>query len=42
MTTQSSLALMPVVSVINNRVTALSTDVAKFFGKRHDNVVRDI
>lgn len=42
MTTQASMALMPVVSVINNHVTALSTDVAKYFGKNHFHVVRDI
>jgi Rha family phage regulatory protein len=33
---------MPIVSVINNHVTALSTDVAKYFGKNHFHVVRDI
>lgn len=42
MTTQNPCALVPVVSVVNNHVTALSTDVAKFFGKEHFNVVRDI
>ena len=42
MTTQADMALMPVVSIVNNHVTALSIDVAKFFGKRHDNVIRDI
>ena len=42
MTSQASMALMPVVSVINNHVTALSTDVAKYFGKNHFHVVRDI
>lgn len=42
MTTQANMALMPVVSIVNNNVTALSTDVAKFFGKVHRNVVRDI
>lgn len=42
MTTQASMALMPIVSVINNHVTALSTDVAKYFGKNHFHVVRDI
>lgn len=36
------MALMPIVSVINNHVTALSTDVAKYFGKNHFHVVRDI
>lgn len=38
----SSLPLTPVVSVVNNTVTALSTDVARFFEKLHKNVVRDI
>lgn len=42
MTTQANMALMPVVSVVNNQVTALSTDVARFFGKRYDAVIRDI
>lgn len=42
MTTQNPCAIAPVVSIVNNSVTALSTDIAKFFGKRHDNVVRDI
>lgn len=32
----------PVLSVVKNQVTALSTDVAKFFHKEHFNVVRDI
>lgn len=42
MTTQANMALMPIVSVINNHVTALSTDVAKYFGKSHFHVIRDI
>ena len=42
MTTQANVALVPVVSVVNNHVTALSIDVAKFFGKNHFHVVRDI
>lgn len=42
MTTQSNTALMPIVSIVNNAVTALSTDVAKYFGKNHFHVVRDI
>lgn len=32
----------PVVTVVDNAVTTLSTDVAEFFEKRHSNVVRDI
>ncbi|WP_304626288.1 Rha family transcriptional regulator [uncultured Parasutterella sp.] len=42
MTTQNPCALAPVVSIVKNQVTALSTDVAKFFHKEHFNVVRDI
>lgn len=33
---------VPVLSVVKNQVTALSTDVAEFFEKRHDAVLRDI
>lgn len=33
---------VPVVTVVNHTATALSTDVAAYFEKRHDNVVRDI
>lgn len=32
----------PVVTVVDGQVTTLSTDVAEFFGKRHDHVVRAI
>lgn len=42
MTTQNPCALAPIVSIVNNTVTALSTDVAQFFGKEHKNVLRDI
>lgn len=42
MTTQNPCAIAPVVSIVKNQVTALSTDVAQFFGKIHRNVVRDI
>lgn len=35
-------ASAPVLSIVKNQVTALSTDVAEFFGKRHDAVLRDI
>lgn len=41
-TNPSPLPLTPVVSIVNNTVTALSTDVARFFEKLHKNVVRDI
>lgn len=33
---------LPVVTIVDGKVTTLSTDVAEFFGKRHDNVVRAI
>lgn len=42
MTTQNPCALAPVVSIVHNAVTALSTDVARSFGKLHKNVLRDI
>lgn len=35
-------ASAPVVSIVNNHATALSTDVAEYFKKRHDAVLRDI
>lgn len=35
-------ASAPVLSVVKNQVTALSTDVAKYFQKAHFHVVRDI
>ncbi len=38
----STGAPAPVLSIVKNQVTALSTDVAQFFGKIHRNVVRDI
>lgn len=34
--------IVPIVGVSSNRVVASSRDVAAFFGKRHDNVIRDI
>lgn len=34
--------ITPIVHVKNNEVFANSRDVAEFFGKRHDNVMRDI
>ena len=33
---------LPVVSITNGAVTTLSTDVAAFFDKRHDLVLRAI
>ena len=33
---------VPALNVINGRPTALSTQVAEFFGKLHKNVIRDI
>lgn len=32
----------PVIILVNNELRTLSTDVAAFFGKRHDHVLRDI
>lgn len=32
----------PIVALNDGIPTTLSTDVATFFGKRHDNVIRDI
>lgn len=34
--------LTPVVTIKNNAVVANSRDVAAYFEKRHDNVLRDI
>lgn len=33
---------VPVVSIVNQKVTALSSDVAAYFGKNHFHVLRDI
>lgn len=41
----SSVALSPsspIVTIVNNQATCLSTDVAQFFGKLHKHVIRDI
>ncbi|WP_180881883.1 MULTISPECIES: Rha family transcriptional regulator [unclassified Brucella] len=38
----SITAAQPIVSVKDGKVFANSRDVAEFFGKRHDNVLRDI
>jgi Rha family phage regulatory protein len=42
MSFQNICAPAPVVSVVNNTVTALSTDVAKLFSKLHKDVLRSI
>lgn len=42
MSFQNIYAPAPVVSVVNNTVTALSTDVAKLFSKLHKDVLRSI
>lgn len=34
--------LLPVVSIVNGNAVALSTDVAAYFGKRHDDVLKSI
>ena len=39
---QSVLALAPTIAVVNGKPTTLSTDVARHFGKRHDDVLRAI
>ncbi|CAK0775744.1 hypothetical protein CCP3SC1_70048 [Gammaproteobacteria bacterium] len=42
MSTLASGALAPVLAIVDGTVTTTSLDVAKFFGKRHDHVIRDI
>lgn len=42
MTRTSIGTSVPVLSIVKNQATALSTDVAQFFGKVHKNVLRDI
>lgn len=42
MTTKSPCANAPVVFIINNTVTALSTDVARYFERPHDYVLKAI
>ena len=42
MTTQSICSSAPVVSVVDNVVTALSTDVARYFEKPHNDVLKTI
>lgn len=42
LTLGTSVAITPALAAVNGTPTALSTDVASHFGKRHDNVVRDI
>ena len=39
---QSALAISPALTIVDGKPTTLSIDVARHFGKRHDNVVRDI
>ena len=39
---QPALAISPAITIVEGKPTTLSTDVARHFGKRHDNVVRDI
>lgn len=38
----STVVPVPKVQIVNNKPTASSLDVAEFFGKRHDHVLRDI
>ena len=37
-----SVAVQPALAVIDGKATALSTDIARHFGKRHDNVLKSI
>lgn len=39
---QSALAFAPTITVTDGKPTTLSTDVARHFGKRHDDVLRAI
>lgn len=39
---QSNLAFAPTLAVVNGKPTTLSTDMARHFGKRHDDVLRAI
>lgn len=38
----STVAPVPVISIVNNQTITSSLDVAEYFGKRHDHVLRDI
>ncbi|RRD41630.1 hypothetical protein EII18_08450 [Comamonadaceae bacterium OH3737_COT-264] len=40
--TASALAFAPTLAVVDGQATTLSTDVARHFGKRHDDVLRSI
>lgn len=39
---QPTLALLPVITNVDGKPTTLSTDLARHFGKRHDDVLRSI
>ena len=39
---QSTLIISPAVAIVNGKPTTLSTDLARHFGKRHDDVLRSI
>jgi Rha family phage regulatory protein len=39
---QSALAISPAITVVDGKPTTLSTDLARYFGKLHANVLRDI
>jgi Rha family phage regulatory protein len=42
MSQSATRAVAPVLNVVNGRATTTSLDVALHFGKRHDNIIRDI
>ena len=37
-----AVAIQPALAVIDGKATALSIDIARHFGKRHDNVLKSI
>jgi Rha family phage regulatory protein len=39
---QPALAISPAVTIVDDKPTILSTDLARHFGKRHDNVMQAI
>ena len=39
---QSALAISPAITIVDGKPTTLSTDLARYFGKLHANVLRDI
>lgn len=39
---QPTLAISPAITIVDGKPTTLSTDLARHFGKRHDDVLRSI